>query len=107
MRKLRLTLASLAVVTLATIVAAVALAAPGAVGRAASPSAGAATAVYCPAGERKARQNALAKYKKTMAKVRAAYFKKVKVKKKRAQFVQKQQAQLKALQRLLDQCKDE
>ena len=107
MRKLRLTLASLAAVTLAAIVVAVAFAAPGAVGRTASPSAGAATAVYCPAGERKARLNALAKYKKNMAKQRAAYYKKVKVKKKRAQFVKKQQAQLKALQKRLNQCEDE
>ncbi len=107
MRKLRLTLASLAALTLAAIVAAVALAAPGAIGRAASPNAGAATAVYCPAGERKARQNVLAKYVKTMAKVRAAYFKNVKDKKKRAQFVKKQQAQLKVLQKRLGQCEDE
>lgn len=106
MRRLRLTLASLAALAMAAIVAAVAFAAPGAVSRAASPSAGAATAVYCPAGERKARQQALATYKRSMAQQRAAYNKKVKDKRKRAQFVKKQNAQLKALQRQLNQCED-
>lgn len=104
MRKLRLTLASLAAATLAAIVAAVALAAPGAVGLAASPSAGAARAVYCPPPEKKARAKAVAAFVKGLRKQQDAYFRRVRGKKQRAEFVRKQQAQLRVLQKQLDAC---
>ena len=85
-------------------VAVVALAAPGAVLLAGSPTAGAATAVYCPAGELDRRQAIVKRYKQQMAKAKKAYFKKVKNAKKRKAFVKKQAAQLKALERTVAAC---
>lgn len=98
-------IASLAAAALLATLSVVALAAPNAIGLAASPSAGAAQAEYCPPGERDARRAAVRRYTRQLASVRKAYFRTHRSAKQRAAFVKKQRAQLKALQRALANCK--
>ena len=61
-------------------------------------------AAACTAKQQKQRQQAIAAYRKRMPKDRARYFRKHSSKKKRAVFVKKQQAHLKALRRALARC---
>ena len=82
----------------------VAFAAPGALGHAASPSAGAARAVYCPPDEKKRRQAALKTFVRKMVLARKRYFRTHPKAKDRVAFVKAQRRQLKALQRALAQC---
>jgi hypothetical protein len=104
MDRVRNTIVVLAAAALIALAAVVALAAPSALANAASPSASAAHAAYCPPGEKNRRKAALRNYTKQMAKARARYFKLVKNKKKRATFVRKQVAQQKALKRAVARC---
>lgn len=104
MKAFRLLLVTLSASLALAALSVVALAAPGAIGRVASPSAGAATAVYCPAGELARRKSAVTRYQKQMAKAKAAYYRKVRSAKLRKAFVKKQTAQLKALQRAVNAC---
>jgi hypothetical protein len=100
----RLLIATVSASLALAVLAVVALAAPEAIGNAASPSAGAAAAVYCPAGELSRRETAVTRYKRQVAAAKKAYFRKVKNAKKRKAFVKKQTAQLKALQRAVAAC---
>lgn len=104
MQAARLLIATVATSLALAALAVVALAAPGAVGNVASPSAGAARAVYCPAGELSRRKAVVARYQRQMVAARKAYFRKTKSPKQRAAFVKKQTAQLKALQRAVAAC---
>ena len=61
-------------------------------------------AAACSTAEKRRRQQALARFKRTMAKQRAAYFKKHRSAKRRAAFVKKQKAKLRALQRAVAAC---
>ena len=61
-------------------------------------------AAACTVKQKKQRQQAIAVYRKRMPKDRARYFRKHSSKKKRAVFVMKQQAHLKALRRALARC---
>ena len=104
MKALRLLIGVLAASAVVASLALVALAAPASVQRATAPQA-AAAAVYCPPGE-KARRKAVAKrYQQKMPATRKAYFRRTRSVKLRKVFVQKQTAQLKALQRLAAACK--
>jgi len=99
---LRLSIAAAAVSALLAIGALVAVAAPGAVTRTASPLAGAGHAVYCP--DKKARQNRLNAFIRTMQTARKKFFASHPSAKQRTAFPKAQQAQLHALQRALGQC---
>lgn len=103
-KALRLLLATVSVSLALAVVAVVALAAPEAAMHAASPSADAAQAVYCPAGELSRREAVVKRYQKQMAAARKAYFRKTKNAKQRQAFLKKQQAQLKTLQRAVAAC---
>jgi M6 family metalloprotease-like protein/uncharacterized repeat protein (TIGR01451 family) len=61
-------------------------------------------AAACTLKQRKQRQRAIGAYRKRMPKDRAQYFRRHSSKKKRAVFVKKQQAHLKALRRALARC---
>ena len=102
MKILRLSIAAAAVSALLAIGALVAVAAPGAVTRTASPLAGAGHAVYCP--DKKARQNRLNAFIRTMQAARRKFYATHPSAKQRTAFVKAQQAQLHALQRALAQC---
>ena len=104
MRKVRFTLASLAVATILGLGVVVAFAAPSAVRQAASPSAGAAQAVYCPPGEKRRRLRAVVAARRAVrafdrrAKARRrAYFRTHPRVKDRRRFVKRQKAQRKEL----------
>jgi hypothetical protein len=101
-RFVRLSIAVAAVTALLAIGALVAVAAPGAVTRAASPQGGAGRAVYCP--DKKARQDNLNAFLRTMQAARKKYFATHPSAAARTAFVKAQQAQLHALQRALGQC---
>jgi hypothetical protein len=103
-KTLRIALAALAAAAVLTVGAVVALAAPGSLGRAASPSGGAATAVYCPKGLAKQLAASVAGYRKRMVADRTRYFRTHKSKKQRANFVRLQSTQLAALQKKLKKC---
>jgi hypothetical protein len=103
-QRLRIAVAALAAGAILAVGAVVAFAAPGSVGRAASPSGGAARAVYCPPREKARRKAALAKFRKGMVAARRRYFRTHPRASDRARFVKAQNAQLKALQRKLAQC---
>jgi len=103
-KALRILLACLSASVALAVLAVVALAAPGAVGLAASPSAGAATAQYCPPGELEQRKALVKRYLKQMPAAKKAYFRKTRSLKARKAFVKKQAAQLKALQRAVQNC---
>ena len=102
MKILRLSIAAAAVAALLAIGALVAVAAPGAVTRTASPLAGAGHAVYCP--DKKARQNRLNAFIRTMQTARKTYSATHRSAKQRAAFVRAQHAQLAILQRALSKC---
>ena len=104
MKAFRLLLASLSAAVALAVLAVVAVAAPEAVGRAASPAAGAGAAQYCPPGELARRKALVKRYTKQMAPARKAYFRKTRSAKARKAFVKKQNAQLKALQRAVKAC---
>jgi glycine/D-amino acid oxidase-like deaminating enzyme len=104
MTTIRIAFASLSAVLLLTLGAVVALAAPGAVSQAASPSGGAARAVYCPPGVRKQLKAAIDAFRKNMLKQRQAFFRTHHGSRDRAAFVKAQEAQLKALQKKLARC---
>ena len=106
MSRVRVTLATLAVVTILSLGVVVAFAAPGAVREAASPSAGAAKAVYCPAGEKRRRlrsvaaaRRALRVFNRGARAARRAYFRTHPRAKARKRFLKRQKAKRKALQR--------
>lgn len=104
MKAARLLIATVAASLALAVLAVVALAAPGAIGNVASPSAGAAQAVYCPPAELNRRKAVVKRYQRQMAPARKAYFRKVRNAKKRKAFVSKQAAQLKALQLTVKRC---
>ncbi len=100
----RVALAVVAVAALLSLGAVVAVAAPDALGRAASPHAGAARLEYCPPDEQKRR---LADWKWAQshaAAQRKAYFAKHPKAKARTAFLHTQQAHLKALQKAYANC---
>jgi hypothetical protein len=101
---MRISLAVFAALALLTVGAVVALAAPGALGRAASPSGGAADAVYCPAGLVKQLKAGVNTYRKRMVADRTRYFRAHKSTKQRAAFVRLQSQQLNSLQKRLAKC---
>jgi hypothetical protein len=103
-KAVRILIVSLAATTVLATLSVVALAAPNAVGLAASPDAGAAEAEYCPPGEKASRQAAVKRYTRQLLPARTRYFKTHRSAKQRRAFVKKQQAQLKALQRLVAAC---
>ena len=103
-KALRLLLACMSASVALAVVAVVAFAAPGAVGLAASPTAGAAAAQYCPPGVLAQRKALVKRYLKQMPAAKKAYFRKTKSVKARKAFVKKQLAQLKALQRAVQNC---
>ncbi len=103
-RALRLLLATVSAALALAVVAVVALAAPGALSLAASPTAGAARAEYCPQGELSRRQAVVKRYQRQMTAAKKAYFRKTHNAKQRKTFVKKQAAQLKALQRVVQRC---
>lgn len=103
-KALRLLLACLSASVALAALAVVGLAAPNAVGLAAAPSAGAAAAQYCPPGELAQRKALVKRYLKQMPAAKKAYFRKTKSVKARKAFVKKQAAQLKALQRAVQNC---
>ncbi len=100
----RITLAVLASVALLALGAVVALAAPDAIGRVASPKAGAARMEYCPLPEKNRRIADLRYVQSHAAAARAAYFAKHHKAKDRAAYVRAQQAHIKALQRAIANC---
>ena len=100
----RLSIAAAAVSAILAIGSLVALAAPKALTAAANPQAGAARAVYCPKSEKKRRQSELNAFIRTMTAARKKYFASHPTAKARKVFLQRQQAQLHALQRALGQC---
>ena len=81
------------------------VAAPASVGLAAPARPTAAGTQYCPAAVKKARTAAVQRYRRQMAAQRKAYFKHTRSPKLRAAFVKKQNAQLRALERMLKLCK--
>jgi hypothetical protein len=81
------------------------VASPQAAGLAAPAHPSAAAKQYCKAAVKKARKAAVQRYKKQMAAQRKAYFRRTRSPKLRAAFVRKQNAQLKALERILKLCK--
>ncbi len=104
MAKVRLALAVLALAALLTLGAVVAVAAPDALGRAASPKAGAAHLEYCPQPEKNRRIADLKYTQSHAAAAKKAYFAKHKKAKDRAAFVKAQQAHIKALQKAIANC---
>jgi len=100
----RIALAVLAVSALLTLGAVVALAAPDALGRAASPKAGAGRMEYCPPPEKKRRIADLKYTQSHAAAAKKAYFAKHAKAKDRAAYVKAQQAHVKALQRAIANC---
>ena len=104
MKALRLLIVTASAALVLAVLAVVAVAAPDAVRLAASPSAGAATAEYCPQGEEARRKAAVKRYLKQMPAAKKAYFRRVRSAKLRKAFVKKQAAQLKALQRAVQNC---
>jgi hypothetical protein len=104
MTAVRAALALIAAVALLTLGAVVALAAPDAVGRAASPQAGAGRLEYCPAAEKKRRQKDLKWAQSRAAADRKTYFAKHPKAKDRNAFLRSQQARLKALQQAYANC---
>jgi len=104
MGTVRIALAALAVVALLTLGAVVAFAAPDALGRAASPQAGAGRLEYCPPAEKARRLDALQWAQSHAAAAKKAYFAKHTGAADRAAFVRRQQANLKALQRDYANC---
>ncbi len=105
-------MAALSIATIVAIGAVVGLAAPTAIGVAASPSAGAARAEYCPPQEKQRRKDAVADLQaqlqdaqsrlrtlqQAQQAARAQYFKKHRKAKDRLRFAKKQLAELKAAQ---------
>lgn len=104
MKTARFLISTVAASLALAVVAVVAFAAPGAVGLAASPTAGAAQAVYCPPVELNRRKAVVKRYQRQLAPARKAFFRKTRNAKKRKAFVKKQAAQLKALQRIVKRC---
>ena len=104
MASVRVAVAVLAAVALLALGAVVAVAAPDALGRAASPKAGAGRLEYCPPKEKNRRLAALKYTQSHAASARASYFAKHHRAKDRAAYVKKQQAQLKALQKAIADC---
>ena len=104
MATVRLALAVLALAALLTLGAVVAVAAPDALGRAASPKAGAAHLEYCPLPEKNRRIADLKYTQSHAAAAKKAYFAKHKKAKDRAAFVKAQQARIKALQKAIANC---
>jgi hypothetical protein len=100
----RIALAVLSVAALLTLGAVVALAAPGALGKAASPKAGAGRLEYCPPAEKTRRQGDLKFAQSRAATDKKAYFAKHPKASDRAAFVRAQQAHLKALQQAFASC---
>ena len=100
----RIALASLAVAALLAVGAVVAVAAPDALGRAASPKAGATGLEYCPPLEKKQLLSAYQWAQSHAAAQRTAYFKTHKKAKDRNAFVKAQQAKLRALKQASDKC---
>ena len=103
MRALRLLLATCTAA--AAVWATVGVLAPASAGLAAPSHPSAAAKQYCPAAVKKARKAAVLRYRKQMAAQRKAYFRRTRSPKLRAAFVRKQNAQLKALERILKLCK--
>jgi hypothetical protein len=97
---MRLLLAALAVTAVVVLGSLVAVAAPSAL----APTASAAHAEYCPAGEVQRRLRAYKAYTKQMSRQRYRYFQQTKNRRLRAVFVRKQKAQQKALLRALLRC---
>ena len=104
MKAVRILIVSVAAATVLASLSVVALAAPNAIGLAASPNAGAAEGQYCPPAEKAARQAAVKRYTRQLPPARTKYFRTHRSAKLRRAFVKKQQAQLKALQRLVAAC---
>ena len=104
MKAFRLLLACLSASVALAVLAVVAVAAPDAVSLAASPSAGAAAAQYCPPGELARRKAVVKRYVRQMPAAKRAYFRKTKSAKLRRAFVNKQAAQLRAVQRSVESC---
>ena len=100
----RLLLAGVSAAVALAVLAVVAVAAPDAVTDAASPSAGAAAAQYCPPGELARRKALVKRYQRQMPAAKKAFFRKTRSAKARKAFVKKQTAQLKALQRAVKAC---
>ncbi|MGI8421109.1 MAG: hypothetical protein ACR2MU_02430 [Gaiellaceae bacterium] len=105
MKGMRALIATAAVAALLTIGAVVAFAAPHSLGRAVSPSASAARAVYCPAGDKRRRGAALRAYQQRASADRKRYYAKHHQAKARRAFLAAQQKKLRALVRALAQCK--
>ena len=104
MAKVRLALAVLALAALLALGAVVAVAAPDALGRAASPKAGAGRMEYCPPAEKKRRIADLEYTQSHAAASKKAYFAKHPKAKDRAAYVKAQQARIKALQQAIANC---
>jgi hypothetical protein len=104
MAAVRITLAVLASVALLTLGAVVALAAPDALGRAASPKAGAGRMEYCTPPEKSRRIADLQYVQSHAAAARKAYFAKHPKAQDRAAYVKAQQAHIKALQQAIANC---
>ena len=104
MAGVRIALAVMSVAALLTLGAVVALAAPNALGRAASPKAGAARLEYCPPAEKKRRQNDWKWAQGHATAERKAYFAKHPKASDRTAFLHAQQTHLKALQQAFAHC---
>ena len=81
------------------------VASPASVGLAAPAQPSAAAKQYCSAAVKKARKAAVQRYRRQLLVQRRAYFRRTRDPKLRAAFVRKQNAQLKALERVLKLCK--
>ena len=104
----RILIATLATTLTLALGAVVALAAPGAVTKASSPQAGAAKAAYCPAGEKKRRQQEfkraqaqLKAFQKGQLAARKQYFRTHPKAKDRVAFLKRQKAQEKAMKAIV------
>jgi hypothetical protein len=104
MKAARLALAAASVLALLALGSVVAFAAPGALGRAASPDAGAAHAVYCSDSTVRQLKATITAYRARIPRDRARYFKAHSAAKARARFVKLQSSQLTTLQKKLKNC---
>jgi hypothetical protein len=104
MKLVRTFLAAVSATAVLALGVVVAFAAPGSVAKTASPSAGAAHAVYCPPEERDRRKQERDGYKQRMKKDKDAYFKTHAKAKDRNAFSKAQAARLDKLNRSLKSC---
>ena len=106
MREARIILATIAATAVLALGVVVAFASPNAVRQAASPSAGAAKAVYCAPGEKRRRLNALRRARRQLAafnrrarKTRRVYFRTHGKARQRVRFVKRQKVKRRTLQK--------